>query len=711
MTGALLTVLPSVIATGATLLQLLEDMRSAPIDISEIKREMSQLCPIIERLRVSQTDSRSTSAASLGQVCLRISATQVGDQHLWKENETNLAALLYSCRVIFWQTTKLLERYSGDSEKRIFAKHVDRIMWMLEGQRKADKLMRRLETNKSTLSIAVGLITQSTVERAGHRLEELYENTQLILAQIGTVMGRLDQEEASSALVKGSSENSLLIRRYLESASSYAESIISGSISTCEYYPRSRGYAVKYSHQPKKEQPEDEDWESDDEQPEEQQSDEKGFEDDQPDKYQYADSEGICYSAGKTGKLSQYAESICESVVTSESTSDATAESKSNEGGSANLYTVAPNTRESPVAAEEATGNMDSTISQTNETESNSKLERITLFNQEAPYRVVDPLRKHGIYRERSPLQSIIRWHRDMQEGPHFESDSDYESPGDGPSCESPPRAVRSSHNFMQIRQQFEADPDCKRSEDGAICESPPLQSVMRRHRDMQEKLEVEFDIDLDCESAGDSDGAIREPPESPQPVSRWYKDMQIEEDQLEPESDPHCNILRGVAIHESPLESVESWDGDKKELVEPEVNMINRESSRAGHGAGRYLSLQAVKSRDCGMQRRPESVTDPASKGPGDGPIHELPLRRAVKSCQWDDDVQEVQSSKPDHDKSLGHSTSPKSLLDCFIPKPTILTAEEVIRLGTVSVLDCFIPSSTPLLSLEEIDQLTSSL
>lgn len=65
-------------------------------------------------------------------------------------------------------------------------------------------------------------------QMTGKRVDLVYYNTQLIQQQVHEVLKKLnsrDREEASSIIASAPSEYSMMLRRYLESASTYAESI------------------------------------------------------------------------------------------------------------------------------------------------------------------------------------------------------------------------------------------------------------------------------------------------------------------------------------------------------------------------------------------------------------------------------------------------------------------------------------------------------
>lgn len=151
-------------ATAVTLYQLAQDMRSVPFDISEVEKEISQLCTILRTLHDNQlglpTNKRkSVYSVTGGRISAVSSSSQKPekDERIRDENERNLWALLLSCEEILQAIAALLNKYNT-LEKARFDRHVARLSWILDGQRKLEKLRKRLEARKWTLNIAVGLI-------------------------------------------------------------------------------------------------------------------------------------------------------------------------------------------------------------------------------------------------------------------------------------------------------------------------------------------------------------------------------------------------------------------------------------------------------------------------------------------------------------------------------------------------------------------------
>ncbi|RPA81620.1 hypothetical protein BJ508DRAFT_326306 [Ascobolus immersus RN42] len=229
-----LSILPCV-AAGAQLLQLLEEMREAPYDLTNIEKEISELCPILRQLHKRRTALTSTRTSNTKQP--GISDARI--RNLKEENEKNLAAVLQSCDQVLRETSKLVVKYHSRSKPGL-VQGVNRMVWVMDGQRKAEKLKKRLEANKLTLAIAVGLITQSviiffrrallivgdrkTTEVTGETANFIYDGQQALISQIQSLIGKLDKEDISSVVAGAPSEHSFMLRRYLESASIYAKS-------------------------------------------------------------------------------------------------------------------------------------------------------------------------------------------------------------------------------------------------------------------------------------------------------------------------------------------------------------------------------------------------------------------------------------------------------------------------------------------------------
>ncbi|RPA81619.1 hypothetical protein BJ508DRAFT_111527 [Ascobolus immersus RN42] len=232
---ALLSTLPSTIATGMQLFQLFEEMKAAPIEIKDIKREITELSSILQKLHLGGAELVPAASDTCGTEPEDVEASV-----LRGENEKNLGAVLGSCNTILQQTSKLLEKYNARG-KNGFVQGMDRLSWSVDGQKKATKLKKSLEASKLTLNIALGLMmhqrleaarktmslvhgaTEATAGRMGH----IHENTEIIISQIRGLLGRLDEDEIGSLIAGVPSEHSVMLRRYLQSASTYAESTIS----------------------------------------------------------------------------------------------------------------------------------------------------------------------------------------------------------------------------------------------------------------------------------------------------------------------------------------------------------------------------------------------------------------------------------------------------------------------------------------------------
>ncbi|RPA81623.1 hypothetical protein BJ508DRAFT_414680 [Ascobolus immersus RN42] len=216
MSSSLLSVLPSTIAAGIQLVQLLEELKTAPFDIRDIEREVSELCSILHQLRDrARTRSNTTSTRE----------EDDRTKQLREENERQLGAFLLNCDGVLQETSKLLGRY----RKRGKIGFAERLSWSMDGQKKAEKMYKRLEASKLTLNIAVSLLTEQRVKEAGDTVDLIHGNTQTILSQINCLLERIDEDdiETSSTLVQPPSEYSFTVRRYLESASTYAGSVAS----------------------------------------------------------------------------------------------------------------------------------------------------------------------------------------------------------------------------------------------------------------------------------------------------------------------------------------------------------------------------------------------------------------------------------------------------------------------------------------------------
>ncbi|RPA81616.1 hypothetical protein BJ508DRAFT_111431 [Ascobolus immersus RN42] len=211
MASTLFAVLPSTIAAGMQLFQLVEDMRTGPFDIRDIKKEISELCPILQQLYSRRTDHSVLESSRA--------------RRLREENERNLGAVLESCGLILRDALQLLGKYDTHGRAGLI-QGMSRFSWVVDGQKKAGKLMKRLEANKLTLSIAVGLLAQTTIEKTGETVNCIYDDQQFLITQIRDLIGKLEKDDISSVLAESPSEHSFLLRRYLESASTYAESTI-----------------------------------------------------------------------------------------------------------------------------------------------------------------------------------------------------------------------------------------------------------------------------------------------------------------------------------------------------------------------------------------------------------------------------------------------------------------------------------------------------
>ncbi|RPA81621.1 hypothetical protein BJ508DRAFT_111387 [Ascobolus immersus RN42] len=248
MSSTLLSMLPSgsTIATGLHLFRIFEEMRTAPFDIRAIEQEIHELCPILQQLH-----DRS----------IELGASNTLDQAsgaLWKESEKNLKLVLLNCDAILRETVTLLSRYNSGGKARFFPVVMDRLSWVMDGQGKAGRLKKRLdsEASKVTLNIAVGLMIQQRIETAGETVDLIHDDTQLMKSQIETLLeklvaggtdnniegtraikaqicvllAKLHDELGESTLDPNNSESkhSLMLSRFLASTSTYAESTVLG---------------------------------------------------------------------------------------------------------------------------------------------------------------------------------------------------------------------------------------------------------------------------------------------------------------------------------------------------------------------------------------------------------------------------------------------------------------------------------------------------
>ncbi|RPA81613.1 hypothetical protein BJ508DRAFT_414676 [Ascobolus immersus RN42] len=207
-----LSVIPAAINAGFTLLNFLEECKDAPSDVQQLQLEMSLLCPILEQLQSAQANFNGK----------QIDPNQPAGR-LPEEIESQLCAVLMSCMDTFRDITVLLRKYTKG--KRTLTT-MSKMRWSLRGQHQAEKLRRTLETHKATLSIAVGLITQTTVATTAQTINQVYGNTETIITQIHDLIARLDPDDAATVVAQAPSEASYTLRRFLSCASSYAESTI-----------------------------------------------------------------------------------------------------------------------------------------------------------------------------------------------------------------------------------------------------------------------------------------------------------------------------------------------------------------------------------------------------------------------------------------------------------------------------------------------------
>lgn len=170
---SIISAVNSAITTGFRLYTLFEDMRSAPFDISELEKEISQLCPILQLIQDSYPGPNATGAdrsaetsaiRSADGATSYLSSAEDRINRLREENEQNLGYVLMSCYEVLEGTAKLLKRYNPQrknaQKKNAFIRQSDKFFWAVDGRGKADSLKKKLEASKSTLSIATGLIRQ-----------------------------------------------------------------------------------------------------------------------------------------------------------------------------------------------------------------------------------------------------------------------------------------------------------------------------------------------------------------------------------------------------------------------------------------------------------------------------------------------------------------------------------------------------------------------
>ncbi|RPA81615.1 hypothetical protein BJ508DRAFT_111380 [Ascobolus immersus RN42] len=197
-----MSMLPTTLGAVVALLRLLEDIKSAPTIIRDLETEVMQLRSILEELeRCKRFASPTTDTLIL-------------------ENEKHLDDVIDGCWSIICEVTVLATKFNS-KKGGLFSRPLGRVAWAMDGQRKVERYRKRLAEIKATLNIAVGLRIRISVD-------SVQDDTRHILAQIETLLNQLSIEDLESALAQTGSESSYMLRRYLESASGYAESILKG---------------------------------------------------------------------------------------------------------------------------------------------------------------------------------------------------------------------------------------------------------------------------------------------------------------------------------------------------------------------------------------------------------------------------------------------------------------------------------------------------
>ncbi|RPA81618.1 hypothetical protein BJ508DRAFT_111526 [Ascobolus immersus RN42] len=215
-----LTIIPSTLTAAISLYQLLQNMKAAPDEIRDIETELSHLCPILQKLQASEPIHPVAS----GPECLMpggFRRTATNDPLM--ESDQNLALVLRGCEDVFSDIRKLIGRYDTNG-KGSLSKQLDKARWTMKGQRKAEAYRKRLAEIKSTLNIAVGLMV-------GRKVDAVQLDTSEMVSKIHDLLAYFTQDELESTLAQiPASEYSYPLRRFLESASTYAESVLDGNI-------------------------------------------------------------------------------------------------------------------------------------------------------------------------------------------------------------------------------------------------------------------------------------------------------------------------------------------------------------------------------------------------------------------------------------------------------------------------------------------------
>jgi hypothetical protein len=108
-------------------------VREARADLDAISRELSSIEIVLDLLA---DDAKSESTKMLG--------IPLQDQIL---------GIIDNCRSVVWQIDELLAKYTADSKRR-------KIQWTIEGQADMGKYRSLLEAHKSTLDIAMDMMTR-----------------------------------------------------------------------------------------------------------------------------------------------------------------------------------------------------------------------------------------------------------------------------------------------------------------------------------------------------------------------------------------------------------------------------------------------------------------------------------------------------------------------------------------------------------------------